>query len=156
MERKNIFVSHVHEDDGDLNDVKNLAREHGVAIADYSVTSDNPNNATNDEYIMRDILKPRIDACSVLAVYITPITKNSEWVEKEIQYANKIGKPIIGIWARGHAGCEPPDELKKTADAMVAWNGKNVVAAIKGEFKGREDPEGNLCEAHPFKRIKCQ
>ena len=57
---KNVFISHRHEDDDGLKDLKNLAARHGITCRDYSITADNPNNAHNEEYIKREILAPRI------------------------------------------------------------------------------------------------
>ena len=77
---KNVFVSHVHEDDAGLPDLMSLLARHGMEARNYSITSDKENNAKSPEYIMREILAPRINACSALVVYITPDTKDSEWV----------------------------------------------------------------------------
>ena len=42
---KNVFVSHVHEDDAGLGKLKDLLKANGMTIRDYSISSDNPNNA---------------------------------------------------------------------------------------------------------------
>lgn len=152
---KNVFISHVHEDDEGLSKLKDLVKKQGLTLKDSSITSDKPNNARNPDYIMNQILKPRIDWCSVLVVYVTPDTKDSTWVEKEIEYANQQGKRIVGVWEQGSNQCEPPDALDKYADAMVGWNGESIIDAINGNSNAWYGKEGNLREYRPISRHKC-
>lgn len=49
---KNIFISHVHEDDAGLQKTKDLLGNHGMIVRDGSINSDKPNNANNPEGIM--------------------------------------------------------------------------------------------------------
>ncbi|GAJ07067.1 unnamed protein product, partial [marine sediment metagenome] len=44
---KNIFISHVHEDDALLPDLKQLIAQAGMDVRDGSITSDKPNDAEN-------------------------------------------------------------------------------------------------------------
>lgn len=151
----NIFISHIHEDDDGLAGLKSLARSKGLVVRDGSINKAKPNKAKNADYILHKIIGPRIRWCSTMVVYITPNTRHSEWVGKEIMRAAKLGKRIVGVWAHGHAGCEPPDKLVKLADAMVGWNGNRIVEALKGEFNARENADGTVCEPIHYKRVQC-
>ena len=42
---KNIFISHIHEDDEGLAKLKHLIKSNGMTPRDYSIDADNPNNA---------------------------------------------------------------------------------------------------------------
>lgn len=139
---KNVFVSHIHLDDAGLPDLMNLLGKHGMEARNYSITSDKENNAKSPDYIKNEILAPRIDACSALVVYITPDTKGSEWVNWEIEYAYKQGKTIVGVWELGSKGCEVPEALEEFHNAIVGWNGENIVDAINGDIEGPYDPDG--------------
>lgn len=152
---KNIFISHIHEDDAGLAKLKTLTRNNGLTVRDGSINKAKPNRAKNANYILNKIIGPRIKWCSVMVVYITPGTKNSEWVNKEILRAASLGKRIVGVWAHGHAGCQPPENLETLADAMVGWNGGRVVDALTGDFNGRETKDGDVCDPIPFKRVVC-
>ena len=110
---KNVFVSHIHEDDAGLGKLKDLLKANGMTIRDYSISSDNPNNAKSEDYIKSEILAPRIQQSSTLVVYISPESKNSDYVNWEIEYAQSKEKRIVGVWADGEKGCELPDALKK-------------------------------------------
>lgn len=90
-----------------------------MTVRDYSINADNPNNAHSGDYIKLQILAPRIQQSSTLVVYVSPETKDSPWVDWEIEYAEKQGKRIVGVWAHGEAGCEVPDALDKYANAVV-------------------------------------
>lgn len=152
---KNIFVSHVHEDDSGLQKLKDLAAKHGCDLRDSSIDSTSPNNAKNPDYIKNEVLAPQIKWAGVLAVYITPKTRESEWVNWEIEYAHKLGKRIVGIWAHGHAECELPEALVKYHDAVVGWNGSKILDAIDGKICGWEKPDGSLVPERSIKRYGC-
>lgn len=142
MAKKNIFISHVHEDDDGLKKTKDLMKTKGFDIRDFSINSNKPNNAKAEDYIKYQILAPRIRQCSTLMVYITPKTKESHWVNWEIEYAQKLGIRIVGVWAHGHQGCDVPEELENYADAIVGWNSDCLVKAVNGEntFEGYSSP----------------
>lgn len=155
-ETKNIFISHIHEDDNGLQKLKDLVSNHGMGIRDYSINSSNPNDAKNENYIKYNILAPRIDQCSALVVYITPGTKDSKWVDWEIDYAERTGKRIVGVWAYGQNGCEVPAGLEKLSDAIVGWNGSSIIDTINGEVDGWENPDGTPAKPRDIIRYSCR
>jgi hypothetical protein len=152
---KNVFISHVHEDDGGLADLKNLVGKGGLTIRDSSINSSNPNDANHPDYIKSQILAPQIRWASTLLVYITPKTKDSEWVNWEIEYAEKQGKRIVGVYAHGASACDIPEALEKYADDVRGWNSDGIVEAILGETNEWRGPTGELRELRPIKRHGC-
>lgn len=152
---KNVFISHVHEDDAYLKDLKDLLAKNGMSVRDSSITSDNQNKAKSPEYIKKEILAPQIKWAGTLIVYISSETKNSEWVNWEIEYAQKHGKTIIGIWGRGEGDCEVPEALDQYADAVVGWNSKQIIDAINGKLNGFEDSKGNPAVKRSIQRHPC-
>lgn len=154
-ELKNVFISHIHEDDESLGKLKDLLKNNGMTIRDYSIKSDNPNNAHSEQYIKSEILAPRIEQSGTLVVYISPETKDSEYVNWEIEYAQKLDKRIVGVWAHGENGCEVPDALSDYADAVVGWTGNRIIDAINGEIDDWENPDGTQCTPRQINRYKC-
>jgi hypothetical protein len=152
---KNVFISHVHEDDDGLGKLKDLVKGGGLSIRDSSINSSNPNDAKSHDYIKTGILAPQIQWASTLLVYVTPKTKDSEWVNWEIEYAEKLGKHIVGVYAHGANECDIPEALEKYADAMCGWNGDGVVEAIMGENNEWHGPAGELRDSRPIKRFGC-
>lgn len=139
---KNIFISHVHENDDLLPKLKDLVARSGMEVRDGSINSDKPNEATNEEYIKQQYLRPRIDWASTLVVLITNDTAQSWWVNWEISYAVEQGKNVIGVFAQGATDADIPDELQKCGDAaIVGWQGERVIDAINGKIRDWDDPQ---------------
>lgn len=152
---RNVFISHIHEDDHRLEPLKTLLNNAGMEVRDGSINSDKPNNAKNPDYIMSEILSPRIRWASVLVVLITPDTKHSDWVSREIEYAERMGKRIVGVWDHGEAQCDIPAALDRYADAIVGWRGERVKDAIEGRINNREQPDGTAFSPRAVPRYSC-
>lgn len=154
-ETKNVFISHIHEDDSKLSGLKKILKKNGIDARDYSITSDKPNQAKSEDYIKSRILAPQIQQCSVLVVYVSEDTKYSKYVNWEIEYAQKIGKRIVGVWGDGEGGCELPDALEEYGDAIVGWDGENLVDAIMGDDSVQENPDGSPRPKRDITRHPC-
>ena len=154
VSKKNVFISHVHEDDAGLGKLKDLLGSKGIEIRDSSVHTGKFNNAKDPAYIKAQILAPLISWAGVFICYVSPQTKDSEWVNWEIEYAAKQGKRIVGVWAHGENECDLPDALKEYADAMAGWNGDAIIDAINGDDEW-EKPDGAPCPAVPLRRHPC-
>lgn len=155
-ETRNVFISHIHEDDEGLPRLKDLVAKHGMNCRDGSITTGKFNGASNEEYIKYEILKPRIEWASVLIVYISPETKNSDWVNWEIECAAREGKRIVGVWAWGEQDCEQPEALKKHADAVVGWNGDSIIDAINGTSDESSTHDGVELTYRSIPRHSCR
>jgi hypothetical protein len=141
-DKKNIFISHVHEDDDLLPKLKDLISNSGMDVRDGSINSDKPNDAQNAAYIKQKYLRPGIDWASTLVVLITHDTAQSWWVNWEIKYAVEQGKNVVGVFAHGATDADVPEELQKCGDAaIVGWQGDRVVDAINGKIRDWDDPQ---------------
>jgi MTH538 TIR-like domain (DUF1863) len=116
---RNVFVSHIHEDDADIAALKELLSKNGCEIRDSSVNSTDPNEANDPDYIKSQILAPRIQWAGTVVVLISPGTHESEWVDWEIAYAQKLGKRIVGVWTHGSKDSDLPEKLDDYAHAVV-------------------------------------
>ncbi len=152
---KNVFISHVHEDDDGLAKLKDLIKRGGLTIRDSSINSSNPNDAKDPAYIKSQILAPPIQWASTLLVYVTPQTKDSEWVNWEIEYAEKAGKRIVGVYAQGANECDIPEALEKYADDVRGWQSEGIIDAITGKTNEWRMPTGELRDPRPIKRFGC-
>jgi hypothetical protein len=140
-ETKNVFISHVHENDELVPKLKELVGRAGMVVRDGSINSDKPNDAQNEGYIKQEILAPRIQWASTLVVLITHETAQSWWVNWEIAYAVEQGKNVVGVFAQGATNADVPEELQKCGDAaIVGWQGNRVVDAINGKIQEWDDP----------------
>jgi hypothetical protein len=151
----NVFISHIHEDDHRLQPLKDLLKDHGCEARDASITSEKPNQAKDPDYIMNEYLKPGIDWAGTLIVLVTPDTKDSAWVAKEVEYAEAHGKNIVGVWDDGEHGCELPAALAEFGDHMVPWDGPQIVDAIFDRIDGWRDPKGRPMAPRSIPHHRC-
>lgn len=151
---KNVFISHIHEDDAGLKKLADLLKTRGMDVRDASIHKGKFNDAENPNYIKSQILGPAIKWAGTFIVYVSPSTKQSDWVNWEIEYAAKQGKRIVGVWAHGDKDCDLPLALEEYADAMVGWNSGAIVDAINGKDVW-EKPDGGPCATVSLKRHPC-
>lgn len=142
MTTHNLFVSHVHEDDGRLQDLKGLLEKRGYTIRDGSIDSRKPNNAKSPDYIKQQILAPGIKWAGALVVLISPKTHESKWVNWEIEYAKRLGKRIVGVYAYGGTTADLPEAFQKYGDALVGWQADRLMDAVQGKVNNWEGPDG--------------
>jgi len=155
---KNVFISHVHEDDSLLSDLKNLISRAGMEARDASITDEKPNLAKNEQYIKYQILAPKIDWASTLVVLISNGTAYSDYVNWEIKYAIEHGKRVVGVFVQGATDADIPEELGKIGDAaIVGWQGNRVVDAINGDIADWDDPQSGKPREPEWRiqRYKC-
>ena len=115
---KNVFISHYNKDEEHIKKLKELLRKKGYEIKNSSIDSTKPNQAKNEEYIRR-LLRLRIHWSGTVIVLIGPRTHTREWVDWEIEQANKKGKRIVGVYIRGAGGSDVPQNLNLYGDALA-------------------------------------
>jgi hypothetical protein len=150
-----IFVSHIHEDDVHIAGMRKLLADHGHEVQVSAVDSTNPNNAKNEDYIKSDILAPKIDWASTAVVLISPGTKDSKWVDWEIEQAQKQGMRIVGVWTDGAAECDVPEGLTQYADAVVGWQADRIEGAIRGTINNWTASDGNPRDRQAIRQHGC-
>lgn len=158
-DKKNVFISHVHEDDDMLPKLKDLVSRAGMEVRDGSINSDKPNKAKSEDYIKQRILAPRIQWASTLVVLITKDTAESKWVNWEIEHAVAQGKTVVGVFAQGATDADVPEALGRCGDAaIVGWQGERIVAAINDEIHAWDDPATGRPRSPEWvvKRYKCR
>lgn len=134
MMNKDIFVSHYHKDADEISNLKKIiGKKNQYEPRDSSVYEDkNPNNAKNEEYI-KTLIKPKIKWASTLIVIISDKTHLSKWVNWEIEYAQRLGKNIVGVYLPGFKEEDVPENLINYSNSVVGWNSEQINRAINGE-----------------------
>lgn len=142
---KNIFVSHQHDDADIIDAFKNLIGNHGIDMRDSSIYEKKlKNNATNEQYIKHELIKPQIKWAGTLVVLIGKDTAKSDYVNWEIKTAAEMGKRIIGVFLQGAKNEDIPTEFHEHGDSLVGWNGEKIVKAINGEDFDWENSDGSI------------
>ena len=153
--KKNIFISHVSEDDALVQDLKRLLRRNGYEVRDSSIDSTKPNQAKNPDYIKGEILAPRIKWAGTMVVLISHDTNKSQWVEWEIERAVKTGRRLVGVWTQGAQDADAPKGLDIYADAIVGWQAERVMGAILGDINTSCNADGSERPPRDIPRYKC-
>lgn len=150
-----VFVSHIHEDDDHVSGMRDLLGRRGYSAQVSAVDSTNPNNARDPDYIKHGILAPKIAWAQTVVVLISPGTRESDWVDWEIERAAQDGKRIVGVWTPGAAECDLPEGLKEYADAVVGWQTERIVGAIDGSINNWTNSDGSVRSKQEIPRYNC-
>lgn len=153
---RHVFISHIFEDNAVLGKFKALLAPKGYQVKDSSIHEGNRNDAKADNYIKYEILAPRINWASALVVLISPNTHKSDYVNWEIEYAAKLGKPVIGVWCHGASEADVPEKLAELGDVVVGWHADRIIDALEGRLTVWEQPDGTERPKQNVVRIKCQ
>lgn len=124
-----MFISHAwryHDDYRRL--IKLLDKAKRFEYANYSVPKDESfDNMSNPELYdqLRDQIR-RVESVVILAgLYVS----YSNWIKFEINYAQKLDKPLIGVQPWGNE--RTPQRVSQAANTVVGWNSKTIVRAIR-------------------------
>ena len=138
---QNIFISHHGKDDDSIKEIKSLLQKNGKEVRNSSIDASKPNNANNPDYI-KSILRDRIRWSSAVLVLIGKQTHSREWVNWEVEEANRQGRVIVGLYLNGGTDHEIPEALENFADAVVGWRAKNLIDALEGKYTNWETADG--------------
>lgn len=148
-------------DDKSVDSLTNLLRGHGADIRNSSVRAkaanqERLNNGNVPEKVLRRLLRMKISWAQTVVVLIGPQTHKSDWVDYEIQEANRQGKRIVGVYDRGCTDATVPPALEKYASSIIGWNGKSILSALDDESNRFENPDGSERTApHESARQRC-
>lgn len=125
----NLFISHSWNYSDKYQGLIDLIDKGDISYKNYSVPKYDPiHNANNDKELYAAIekqIKPTSAVIILAGVYAT----YSKWINKEIEIANKLGKPIIAV---EYWGAEKTSAVvKSNADRIVKWQTSSIVSAIK-------------------------
>lgn len=142
---KNVFVSHHGKDDAEVQKLRSLMDRHGYTLRNASIDSTKPNDAANDHYIKYDLLRPGINWAGTVIVLIGDETHTREWVNWEIEQAQKLGTRVVGVYINElkHENPPLPEAFENYGDALVGWTGNRIVDAIEGRINNFEKPDGS-------------
>lgn len=154
-DNRRIFVSHIHEDDEHIAGMRKLLADKGHEVQISAVDSTNPNDAKDEDYIKQAILRPKIDWAGAMVVLVSPGTRDSKWVDWEIEEAQRQGMRIVGVWTHGAAECDVPEGLSRYADAVVGWQADRIEGAINGTINDWTGSDGKPRDRQQIRQHGC-
>jgi hypothetical protein len=130
MKIHNLFISHSWSY-SDAHDklVSFFTREPYFQYKNYSVPKNDPIHNAPYAWQLEEAIERQIRPCSVVIIMAGKYATFSKWIDKEIQIAKRLGKPIIAIrpWDTEQVSAI----VRDNADVMVGWNGSSIVSEIK-------------------------
>jgi len=159
--RRHVFISHHHADDAEVDKLTGLLSEKGYDIRNSSIRAKPANQERLDKglvkpEVIRRLLRRKISWAGTVVVLIGKDTHKREWVNWEIEQANKQGKRIVGIYERGGTQADVPAPLEKYASSIVGWDSECIINAIDGTENPFETPDGSPRQpTHAPVTVKC-
>lgn len=134
-----VFISHAWAYDTDyyrLVDMLNNAHltimdTHGYfAWRNYSVPVHDPlHTKTRTDSELEQELRHQIRPVNIVVILSGMYVAYSKWIQKEIDIALEMSKPVIGIRPRGSE--KLPVAVQNAASDIVGWNTSSIVGAIR-------------------------
>lgn len=155
-DRRHVFISHHHADDGEVTKLTGLLKRSDIDIRNSSIRAKPANQERLDKGLVSDktierILRMKISWASTVVVLIGQRTASRPWVNWEIEQANRQGKRIVGIYARGSTEADVPPSFQEYGSALVGWNTESIISAIDGGQNVFQKPDGT--DRAPFARV---
>lgn len=128
-----LFISHAWRYGGDYDRIESLLD--GAALfhwKNYSCPRSNP--AVDPQFIhprstlikeLENQIRPTHCTLVLAGIYVS----YSDWIQEEIEIAQSMGKPIIGVKPWGQERL--PRAVVSAADETVGWSTSSIVSAIR-------------------------
>ncbi len=145
---KNVFISHHHKDDANVDKLTTLLAKNNCNIRNSSIRAKPANRERLDKGLVEDskirrLLRMKMSWASTVVVLVGKETHSRKWVDWEIKEANKQGKNIVGVYENGLKDkVQLPPSLEKYATAQVGWDSGNIIDAINGK-PSFQNPDGS-------------
>lgn len=159
---KNVFISHHHKDDKAVTDFTNLLAGKDYIVRNSSIRAKPRNSERMDKKLVGDatikrLLRMKMSWAGTVVVLVGSQTHSREWVNWEIEEAERQGKRILGVFMQGAKDSDIPEALEKFGDGLVGWNSEKIIAGLEGEDVGWCNSGGEpRLPVHNVKRISCQ
>lgn len=144
--RDDVFISYSREDKEDVLHIVDALRQQNVTIWMDNLLE------VGDAWRMK--LSEAIEKASTIIVMMSPSSKQSNWVDKEIAYAENWQKPIIPILVKGKGNTAIPLSLVNIqyVDARVAIDSavNQVARKLKLELQQTETVDTQLIQSEHF------
>lgn len=155
MTGNRIFVSHIHEDDEHIDNMRKLLAGKRYEVQVSAIDSTSPNKATDPDYIMSKYINPKINWADTVVVLISPGTKDHPWVDREIERAQEEEKRIVGVWTHDSGECDVPQALAEYADAVVGWQADRIYGAVDGTINNWTARDGTPRDRQKIRQHGC-
>lgn len=104
---------------------------------DYSIPDHNPildvkGGLLTGPRLLAKAIQTKIDQSTVVLIPARMFFNHSDWVQKEVDYANRAGKRTIAV--RSRASLRTPTALEQAVDITIDSNYRSLYNAITGGY----------------------
>src|SRR3954468_23974811 len=117
--RRRVFLSFQAADLAQVRGFRLMARNPSIELDFYDSSLRAAVNSAEGSYI-REVIKEKLRASSVVVCLIGNATAWSEWVEWEIETGASFGKGLCGVRLKGSHGRTPP-ALSRRGCPIAGW-----------------------------------
>lgn len=129
LKRYRVFISHAWAYNESYYRLENMLNDASYFHwENYSVPEHDPKK-TKTKRELTQALYNQIRPTNIVMVLSGMYVNYREWIEKEINIALELGKPIIGITPRGSE--RVPHVIKNVSKIIVGWNTQSIINAIR-------------------------
>jgi len=126
---KRLFISHSWSYNERYNSMINLLDNRPYfEFRNYSVP-DTKAFGLMSNAMMKEQLRNQIRPVNCVIIIGGMWTAYSDWIQFEMEFAEEIGKPILGVRPRGAQVM--PTAVTAKADTIVNWTADSIVAGIR-------------------------
>lgn len=126
----NLFISHSWTYSDAYNKLVALLDDAKYfSYKNYSVPKDDPIHNVNNSKELYEAIKQQVRYASVVIILAGVYSSYSKWIDKEIEIAKELGKPILAIEPWGSE--KTSTRVKNAADRIVKWNTSSIVDGIR-------------------------
>lgn len=123
-----LFISHGWKFDESFKDLCSVLGEiEDFRWRNHSIAE--PAEDAGDIPRLRERIRQQIKPAQAVLILAPTYKARSDWVGFEITCAKQLNKPIIAV--KGPEDDDLPPRLSVAADEVVAWDGDEIVAAIR-------------------------
>ena len=124
-----IFISHAWRYSSDYERmVQLLNAAPSFTWSNYSAPRADPLDV-NSSTRLSEAIRRQIRPAQVVLILAGMYVNHSEWIQFEINFAQELRKPIIGVYPWGSE--RAPLAVEQVAKQMVGWNTASIVTAIR-------------------------
>jgi hypothetical protein len=124
-----VFISHAWRYHDDYSKIKQLLdKANNFRYANYSVPKDESYDSMTTSKLYEQLRK-QIRPVECVIVLAGLYASYSRWIKFEINFAQKLDKPIVGVQPWGTQ--RTPKPVSQSANTIVGWNTKTIVPAIR-------------------------
>lgn len=99
-----------------------------LSLVDFSVPRENPIHNANNASELQAAISAQIDDSHVVVIPTGMYAEHSKWIQKEIDAAKALRKPILAVNPWGQE--RNSKIVEENANATVGWNKKSVIGGI--------------------------